>query len=205
MTSPAGSEKSSLTKRRGVGLLRRSRAGEQREWQAFEPAGEVEQPAQRGLVGPVQVVDDKQRRVPKSEVGSEPVEAVQHRERRFRAPARRVRRSRGEQRRAQRSRTCKQVGADILRRSSEGGLEELANDPKGKLALELASPSTQHLDLGPLGKLPGRPQQPCLTDACGPLDNDETTLAAARSVEQPLQHSEFRLTFEHEARSSAAW
>jgi hypothetical protein len=42
-----------------IGLIRRAGAEEKQDGQTFEPAGQVMEPAQRGLIGPVQVVDDE--------------------------------------------------------------------------------------------------------------------------------------------------
>ncbi len=42
-----------------IGLLRRAGTEEKQDGQPFEPARQVMEPAQRGLVGPVQVVDDE--------------------------------------------------------------------------------------------------------------------------------------------------
>ena len=51
--------------------------GGDEEGYAFEPSRQVEEPAQRGGVGPVQVVDREQRWLLKGHVGGEPVEAVE--------------------------------------------------------------------------------------------------------------------------------
>jgi ABC-2 type transport system permease protein len=68
-------------------LLRRSRRDHEEERQPFEPTCQVVEPAKRRLVAPVHVVDDHERRVPERDVCGEPVQPVQHRERRVgRAP-----------------------------------------------------------------------------------------------------------------------
>ena len=71
----------SVTRGGDVRLLGRPRSCEQDERQTIEPMSEVREPAQRRLVGPVQIVDDEQRRRARGEVRCQPVEAVQHRER----------------------------------------------------------------------------------------------------------------------------
>ncbi len=47
---------------RRAGRLARAHGAQHAEWQLVEPAGEVHQPAQRGRVGPMHIVDDQQRR-----------------------------------------------------------------------------------------------------------------------------------------------
>ena len=60
--------------------LRRPGAGRDEQRDSLEPSRQVEQPAQRGRVRPMQVVDYEQRRLVKGHVGSEPVQAVEDRE-----------------------------------------------------------------------------------------------------------------------------
>ena len=66
----------------GIAALTLGRPGcggdEQRH--SLEPPRQVDEPAQRGGVGPVQVVDREKRRLLKGHVGGEPVEAVEERE-----------------------------------------------------------------------------------------------------------------------------
>ena len=62
-------------------LLRRTKTGDHDERQVFDPTYEVRKPTQRRCVCPVQVVDREHRRPAQRGVRSEPVEAVQHRER----------------------------------------------------------------------------------------------------------------------------
>ena len=59
-------------------------SGGDEERDSVEPSRQVEQPPQGGGVGPVQVVDRKQRRLVKGRVGGEPVKAVEDRERTLR-------------------------------------------------------------------------------------------------------------------------
>ena len=60
--------------------LGRPGSGGDEERHSLEPSRQVEEPAQGGRVGPVQVVDREQRRLLKGNVGGEPVEAVEDRE-----------------------------------------------------------------------------------------------------------------------------
>ena len=165
---------------------------------------EVEKPAQRGLVGPVQVVDDQQRGLVEGEVGGDPVEAMQHRERRLRSLSHHVCRSRREQRRTELGGTCQQLGAEIRRRRGERRLEQLPHDPERELALELSASRGQHLELPRVGELPRCAQQPRLADPGGPLDDDQTTLTGAGRIEHRRQCGDLRLTLEHENRLSTS-
>ena len=81
---------------------------EEQERQPLDSVGEVDEPAKRRLICPVQVVDDEQRRMSQSEVRRQPVKAVKLRERRLgavsraRAPRQRAKHSAPPRRRATR-------------------------------------------------------------------------------------------------------
>jgi hypothetical protein len=60
--------------------LRRPRSCGDEEGYSIQPSREVEEPAQRGGVRPVQVVDSEKGRLLKSNVGRDPVEAMEDRE-----------------------------------------------------------------------------------------------------------------------------
>ena len=66
---------------RGAGLAL-PRGHDQRERKAIEPLGQIEQPAQRRQVGPVQIVDEREDGRPCGQVGNEPPETMQRAERR---------------------------------------------------------------------------------------------------------------------------
>ncbi len=66
--------------RQQLGLTRglaRADGAEHPERQLVEPAGELHEPAQRGRVGPVDVVDDQQRRPAGGQVGGQPDQPVE--------------------------------------------------------------------------------------------------------------------------------
>ena len=63
----------------------------------------------------------------------------------------------------------------------------------------LVAPSSKNINALGRCKLPRRTQQPRLSNPGGPLDNDEPTLAAARSVEHRVERRKLRLTLEHDA------
>src|SRR5437763_10085630 len=127
---------------------------------------------------------------------------MQHRKRGLRRLARRACGRRCEQRGAQLGSAGKQLGPSISGRSGERRLEKLSNDSEDERALELATASTKNIDAVGRCKLPRRTQQPRLSNPGGPLDNDEATLAAARSVEHRVERRKLRLTLEHDARNN---
>ena len=90
-----------------VGLQGGACSDKQQQRQPFEPTCEIDEPTQRRLVGPVQVVYHEQRRSACGEVGGQPVEPVQDRERRLGTLSGGSRRRRGKDRRAQPGRAGK--------------------------------------------------------------------------------------------------
>ena len=125
--------------------LRRPRRRDHQQRHPLQPPGQVEQPAQRGGVRPVQVVDRDKRRLQKGHVGRQPVQAVQDRKRALRGRVLRTGQWRGpEQRLNQRGRPREQLRADIRIGRREQRLEQLTHDPVGELALELAAAGGQH-------------------------------------------------------------
>ena len=127
-------------------LLRRARRDEHAQRHALEAGGEVAEPAQRRGVRPVEVVDDEQRRRPRTDVRGEPVEAVEHREADVLA---RVERSGElglvEEALGERGRPCEEVRALGFGRGRENRLEELADDAVAEVLLELGASCEEHL------------------------------------------------------------
>ncbi len=120
----------------GIGprLRRAQRRGDQHR-RAVEPPREVGEEAQRRPVRPVEVVDGQQQRLLRGEVEREPVERVQRRERGRALLVGRLL----EQRAGGRG------GARQLAACGDPGLEQLAHDAVGELALELPGARLQHL------------------------------------------------------------
>jgi hypothetical protein len=122
-------------RRRGLrgARLRRPCGDEQRQRQPLQPRREVGQPAQRGLIGPVGVVDRDQQRSARRQVGREPVQPVQDGERGV--VVGRLRRLPQQQRpRGDRGPVQQRVG--ILRRR-HAALEELPDDAEREARFEL--------------------------------------------------------------------
>ena len=92
-----------------VGLRGRARPDDEEDRHAFEPARGVAQPAERGGVAPVQVVDGEQQRLARREVSGEPEEAVQRREGVVRKGVRVAQPPLVEERRGERGGACEQL------------------------------------------------------------------------------------------------
>ncbi len=159
--------------------------------QPLHALGEIGEPAQRLAVGPVEVVGEQQQRPLAGEVGREPEEAVEERERLLPALGA-VRRGElpGEQGARQGGRAAEQPVALPGRRRGERRLEELAHDAEGEAALELAAARGEHRDAG----VPGAParllEQPGLADPGRPLDRHERAPALAGPRERVVQAGE---------------
>ncbi len=141
-----------------------------------EPADEVVEEAEGGLVAPVKVVDgDRQRRVRRQRDG-EPVERMQHRERGILGTAAAAcGAGRGAEHLARSGdRAGKRL--DVIR--FEVALEQLPHHPECEIDLELAAPGSEHPDAGvartarPLGEEPrlcqGRREFPRCDDGNSP-------------------------------------
>ena len=68
-------------KRRLATLAGRAQTDGDEQRQSFQPARQIPQPTQGGGVAPMEIVDRQQRRAPRGDVGHEPVEPMQDRER----------------------------------------------------------------------------------------------------------------------------
>ena len=187
--------------RRCVGLLRRPRCNEQHQRQPLKAPSEIAEPAQGRLVSPVHIVNDQKRRVAKGKVRGEPIEPVQLGERRIACLAKLARRRRRKQRRGELGRTRQQLGSDVRRRIRKRRLEQLTDDAKRELALELARTGEQHPHPGSASAGSRLAQQARLAYPRTSLDRDQQAVARAGGVERPLQRSELRITFEEERRS----
>jgi hypothetical protein len=128
----------------GVGArLARTRSDDERDVQLLEARQQEGEIAQRGRVRPVRVVDDETNRTRGGQVGAQPVQAVDDRERRIDSGAVQLGASRRPGKRQQPGRDAgsvvQQFCALRLRRFGQGRLEELTNDAKREVALQLGS------------------------------------------------------------------
>ena len=133
--------------RRGGALGLRARRHHERERQLLQARQQEGQEAQGGRVGPVRVVDGEHERAVAGEVRAQPVEAVQHGERRVGggaiSPPVRARARQAEQPPGHAGRPLEQVVAGAGRDLGQGRLEQLAHDAEGEVALELAAARAQ--------------------------------------------------------------
>ena len=165
--------------------LDRPDAAEDRDGQAVEPADQVGQVAQRGLVGPLQIVDGEQDRRGLREVEGQPVEPVQDRERRVLARDAR----RGSFEHLARAVRHRLAAADHV-------LEQLPHDPEGQLLLEFAAARGEHVHAG-LGRLaPGLGDQPRLPDARGAFDHEQARAAGGGVFGQRAERRQLALALE---------
>jgi hypothetical protein len=77
-------------------------------------------------------------------------------------------------------------GAVVAVGSGHRALEELAHDPEGEIALELAAPCGEHAH-GALGRPAQAREQPALADAGRSLDDQEASVAGLRGLDERIQ------------------
>jgi hypothetical protein len=157
---------------RVLSRLARSEADDDHEAQSLHPRQDVREPAQRGQVAPVQVVDGEQERAPRGDVRRQPVEAVQCRQRRFRVRLR-SKPSGVEDRRGERGGSAEQLGSLLSGQPGNKRLEELSYDAIGECALELGAARAQHLHPRFLGSRSCLHDQRRLADPGRPLDRQK--------------------------------
>jgi hypothetical protein len=139
--------------------------------QTREPIGEVQQKAKRWFVGPLRVVDRKDKRAALSDIDDEPVETVQRSE--CDVPGFLRRSGLGEHRLGQPRRPGQQMRALGCVRSDDGGFQQLTNDSESESALEIACPCRQHRHAVREGAMAKLVQQRRLTDARRPFDEED--------------------------------
>ena len=177
----------------GAPAVRRRRLGgrgvepdrcHERDRQALQSARGIGEPAQRRLIGPVEIVDrDQQRRV-RGEVGEQPVEAVDDRVDVTVGAVVLVEPERGA---GMCSRTGEHPPALGLRGREDRGLEQLARDPERELALELARARAQRSQPGAGGLLDGVLEQPALAEPGLRRDHGQAAVAACRGSHHPAK------------------
>ena len=122
-----------LIQGRGIGPLGGPQRPHQEHGQPLQPPHQVGQKAQRGRVGPVQVIDSDRQRALAGSIDGQPIQSVQRRERHV---VRDVR-GPGNRERKHLSHRGRRPGEQRLPRPYHHRLEQLANDPERELALEL--------------------------------------------------------------------
>jgi hypothetical protein len=190
----------------GIAALSLGRPGSHNheERHSLEPSGQVQERPQRGGIGPVQVVDRKQGRLVKGHVGHEPVETVEDREGALCGRLLRAGELGGpEERLYERGRPREELGAELRRDRREQRLEQLPDDPVGKLALEFAPAGREHSHPRRAGDRARLGEQASLADAGTSLDHDEPPLALPGCVGQCLQARDLSFALQEHAGGSA--
>ena len=127
--------------------LARPAGDDERDVELLEPCEQEREVAQRRRVGPVRIVDDEAERALGREVGAQPVEPVQDRERRIdsgpsvscaRSPPGRLSRPA-----ATPAAPCSQSARSAAAALGEHRLEQLPHDAEGEVALELGAARAQ--------------------------------------------------------------
>ena len=165
---------------RGARLVR-ARGRDQRHAQAVDPAGEVLEEAQRGDVGPVQVVGEQHDGHGVGEVRGQPVEAVQHREAGVLGGA-----GGGIEDDAGVGRGARHQ----LRRGRP--VEQLVHEPEPEPAVQLARPRVQHQRV--TRRLPRRFEHGGLADARRTFQHEHGAGAVHGTGDRPRDRGELVLT-----------
>ncbi len=148
---------------------------------AFQPAGEIDQPAQRSHIRRVHIVHRHQQRLCVGQIDRQPVQPVQNRKRRLGAG---LRISRKKDRLRQRRRPGQQ-GCTLLRVARHyHGFQQLPDDPERQLPLQLTAPRRQDAHLGRRRGPSGR-EQARFTDPGRPFEDHRPARARAGTGEQP--------------------
>jgi hypothetical protein len=158
------------------------------------PPGEVVQPPQGCRVDPLGVVDDEHERPFGSEVGGQPVEAMDRRE----AGAGGLSRARrvSEHRLGERGGSDEHAVASGGVAVSEVGLEELAHDAERELTLELATAGGADRVVARPGSVDDGAHEACLTDAGWPLHREDASASVRGLLKGLLEPSDLLLAFE---------
>ena len=147
------------------------------------------QPAQRGLVRPMRVIDRDQQRPPVREIDRQPVQPVQQRKRNV------VRRGAdpfSQQQGSNRAREARQQHVALaLVSGRQTPLEQLTHHPERETSLKLRATRAQHRVTQPRCASARLLQNCCLADTRPALDDDRATL-----LQQPTHRRQLALAFE---------
>jgi hypothetical protein len=179
-----------LCDERGIAALTLGRPGSggDEKRHPLKPSRQVQEPPKRGGVRPVQVVDREKRWLLQGHVGGEPIEAVQNGERALRGRVLGSGEPRGSEQRFHKCRRPReQLRTEIRGGRREQGVEQFADDPVRKLALQLAAAGSQHTHTRRAGNRARLGEQAGLADAGASLDDDKPPTAAPRRVGQCLK------------------
>jgi hypothetical protein len=163
------------------------------DWHALKAAGEVRQPAQRRRVRPMRVIDRQQQRPLGGKVGREPVEAVQPRVQRRAAALL----ARPEDRAGKPGRPGEQPLSLAPGRDHDRPVQQLPDNPEGKVTLELAADGSQPAQARLARRFARGLEQLALADPRRPLDHQHAPGARARRVDQRGDLRQFGIALEH--------
>ena len=158
--------KRALARGGGRPLSRQQQCGD-----GIEPVREELQEPDRGAVGPVQIVDDEQLRPLRRQRGDEPVQTVEHAERRV-GVAGRQRCVRQHDGRRQRGGAGERPAARLGGHAAQPRLEQLADDPPRVRRLQIGSASARHGDVARPRRITRQLEQARLPDPRRPLHDD---------------------------------
>jgi hypothetical protein len=179
----------------GAGLVGPPRDHEQ-DRQRLHPAQQVDQEAQRRLVGPVRVVNCQEQRPAFGDVDGHPVQPVQAGEDRAVQRPCLVPGDQPQYRSGQLCRTGQQGRPIRGGNPADVRIEQLPDDPERQPALELAAAGGQHGHPAGSGPLARGPDQPCLPDPGSPLDHEQAATTAARRLDPLRDDRELGLALE---------
>ena len=139
----------------------------------------------------MRVVHENAQRRPLGEVGADPVEAVEDRERRVLIRERGATAVGGARQPEQARGHPGGAGQQPLGAPApQDRIEELPDDAEGELALQLGAPGAEHPHARGVGGLPAGRQQGRLAHARRPLDDDQGAMPLARPGERPVDPRE---------------
>jgi len=195
-----------LQQRIVAGRLTRTPGADEGHGHTLDPCLEKGEEAQRGRVGPVQVVDREQQRLDPGGVRDQPVEAMQRGVagvtvcRRAGLPCLVARRSQKvraalEHRRGERRRSRQKPVALPIRGGCEERTEQLTDERERVVALELASACGQDPQTSVLRQCPRLAQQRGLAQTGRRLDHREADGVVA-GLDQPLERLQLALALD---------
>ena len=169
---------------------------DQQDRQALQPGRQMSHEPLRRLIGPVQVIDRQQQRRVLRDVGGQPVQAVQDRERVLLPPARAA----GHRQAGQRHRIARQPRPAA---GPDPGLEQLPDHPPRVPVLELRAPRRQHRHARFRRPVARIPEQGGLADPRRALHQQHRPRPRARRLHRRRYRTQFRRPVQQQARRPA--
>jgi hypothetical protein len=155
----------------------------QQHRERVEPVREELEEAHRGAVRPLQVVDDEQLRALVRQRGHQPVETMEHAERRIDV-AIGTRPARQDDRPGQRGRAGKRPATQLHGHAAQSGLEQLPHDAPRVGRLEIGPARAAHREPAPLSRIPRHLKDARFPDPRRPLHHQHAASSRCRRVER---------------------